>query len=357
MITKLCGRVRRPRPPAGGRKPRWAGRGIAQLIVMVLVVEVVMAATTVQALFMGPVRQPNGKPSLPVAKPFFPATTRFYTDPHNPAATWVRDHPHDRRAAAIGKRIAAEPQAAWLTETNESLVEERTRALVRTAAAQRRLPVLVPYTIPQRDCQQLSSGGAGDTAAYGRWSEALARGIGDGRAIVILEPDALAHMSCLKRRQQAERFAALSYAARAFQRGAPRARVYYDAGNSGWQPARTMADRLRRAGIERYGDGIAVNVSNFNATADEVRYGLSVIRELRRPRLGVVVDTSRNGAGPTRKHSFCDPPGRKLGRPPTAATGIPGIDAFLWVKQPGQADGCAAGAGMFLPGYAYRLTR
>ncbi|WP_244320773.1 glycoside hydrolase family 6 protein [Streptomyces melanosporofaciens] len=219
MITKLCARVRRPRPPAGGRKPKWAGRGIAQLIVMVLVVEVVMAATTVQALFVGPVRQPNGKPSLPVAKPFFPATTRFYTDPHNPAATWVRDHPHDRRASAIAERIAAEPQAAWLTETNESLVEERTRSLVRTAAAQRRLPVLVPYTIPQRDCQQLSSGGAGDTAAYGRWSEALTRGIGDGRAIVILEPDALAHMSCLKRRQQAERFAALSYAARALQRG------------------------------------------------------------------------------------------------------------------------------------------
>ncbi|MGW7695405.1 glycoside hydrolase family 6 protein [Streptomyces asiaticus] len=357
MITKLCGRDRRPRPPARARTSRWAGRGIAQLIVMVLVVEVVMAATAVQALFVGPVRPPATKPSLPVAKPFFPATTRFYVDPHNPAATWVRDHPHDRRATAIARRIAAEPQAAWLTETNESLIEERARNLVRTAAAQRRLPVLVPYTIPQRDCQQLSSGGAGDTAAYRRWSEALARGIGDGRAIVILEPDALAHMSCLRRRQQADRFAALAYAARALQRGAPRARVYYDAGNSGWQPARTMAERLRHAGIERYGDGIAVNVSNFNATADEVRYGLSVIRELRRPRLGVVVDTSRNGAGPTRKHSFCDPPGRKLGRPPTAATGIPGVDAFLWVKQPGQADGCAAGAGMFVPGYAYRLTR
>ncbi|MFG2579491.1 glycoside hydrolase family 6 protein [Streptomyces malaysiensis] len=356
MITKLRGRDRGPRPPAGGRTSR-AGRGVAQLIVMVLVVEVVMAATTVQAFFVGPVRRPAAKPSLPIAKPFFPATTRFYTDPHNPAATWVRDHPHDRRAAAISRRIAAEPQAAWLTETDESLIEERARTIVRTAAADRRLPVLVAYNIPQRDCQQMSSGGAGDTAAYQRWSDALTRGIGRGRAIVIVEPDALAHMSCLKRRQQAERYAALSYAARALQRGAPRARIYYDAGNSGWLPPSTMAERLWRAGIERYGDGIAVNVSNFNTTADEVRYGLSVIRALRLPRLGVVIDTSRNGAGSTRNHSFCDPPGRKLGRPPTAATGIPGIDAFLWVKQPGQADGCAAGAGMFVPGYAYRLTR
>ncbi|WNE97434.1 glycoside hydrolase family 6 protein [Streptomyces luomodiensis] len=357
MIAKLRERVGRTRPPTRGRTSRWAGRGVAQLIVMVLVAEVVMAATTVQALFAGPTPRSAPKPTLPVVKPAFPATTRFYVDPHNPAASWVRDHPRDRRAAAISRRIAAEPQGAWLTETNESLIEERARYLVRTAAAQRRIPVLVTYTIPQRDCQQLSSGGAGDTAAYRRWSEALTRGIGDGRAIVILEPDALAHMSCLKPRQRAERFAALSYAARALQRGAPRARVYYDAGNSGWQPARTMAARLRHAGIERYGDGIAVNVSNFNATADEVRYGLSVVREVRRPRLGVVVDTSRNGAGPTRSHRFCDPPGRKLGKPPTAATGIPGVDAFLWIKEPGQADGCAAGAGTFVPGYAYRLTR
>ncbi|MEU2206112.1 glycoside hydrolase family 6 protein [Streptomyces hygroscopicus] len=357
MITNRSGGVTGSRPPVRRRTSRWAGRGVAQLIVMVLVAEVVMAATTVQALLAGPVRHPAPRPSLPVVKPAFPATTRFYTDPHNPAATWVRDHPRDRRAAAIGRRIAAEPQAAWLTETNESLIEERARHLVRTAAARRRLPVLVAYAIPQRDCEQLSSGGAGDVAAYRRWSDALARGIGRGRTIVILEPDALAHMSCLKRRQRAERFAALSYAARALQRGAPRARIYYDAGNSGWLPARTMAERLRRAGVERYGDGIAVNVSNFNATADEVRYGLSVVREVRRPHLGVVIDTSRNGAGPTRNHRFCDPPGRKLGRPPTAATGIPGVDAFLWIKQPGQADGCAAGAGMFVPGYAYRLTR
>lgn len=357
MILRLRDRADRGRPAVRRRTSPWLGRSIAaQLLVMVLVAEAVMAVTATRSLFLTPRPPAAVGPSLSVAKPFFPVTTRFYTDPHNPAAQWVRDHPRDRRAAAIRKHIAAQPQAAWLTETNESLVEERIRGLVGTAGAQRRWPVLVAYAIPQRDCEQLSSGGIGDVAAYRRWIDAFTRGIGGAQAVVILEPDALAHMSCLKRRQRAERFAALSYAARVLERRAPRARVYYDAGNSGWQPARTMAERLRHAGIDRYGDGIAVNVSNFNATGDEVRYGLSVLRELRRPRLGVVVDTSRNGAGPTRNHRFCDPLGRKLGRPPTAATGMPGVDAFLWVKQPGQADGCAAGAGVFVPRYAYRLT-
>lgn len=359
MFTGSTGprdRADRARPPVRSRRTAWLSRGMVHVLVMVLVAEVVMAITTVGPL-LKPAATHDFRPPPPVTKPFYPATTRFYADPHNPAASWVRAHPRDRRTAAIRRRIADQPQAAWFTETNESLVQEQARGLVDAAAARRRLPVLVAYAIPQRDCAQYSSGGSGDAGvAYRRWIDAFTRGIGDRPALVVLEPDALAHLGCLRKRQRTERFAALTYAARTLQRRAPRTRVYYDAGNSGWQPARTMAARLRHAGIDRYGDGIAVNVSNFNATGDEVRYGLSVLAELRRPRLGVVVDTSRNGAGPTRKHQFCDPPGRRLGRDPTTATGIPGVDAFLWIKQPGQADGCAAGAGVFIPGYAYRLT-
>ncbi len=358
MPVTIRGRAGGDRPATHRRRSRWTVRGMVQLAVMVLVVEAAMAAAIMQSLLTPRSAAPDGRPqrSLPVARPYYPATARFYTDPHNAAAEWVRDHPRDRRAAAIRRHIAAQPQAAWYTETNESLVEERIRGLVQRAAAERRLPVLVAYSIPLRDCEELSSGGIGDAAAYQRWMDAFTRGIGDAPALVILEPDALAHMGCLKRKQRAERFRALSYAGRVLERRAPRARVYYDAGNSGWQPARTMAERLRHAGADRYGDGIALNVSNFNETRDEVRYGRSVLKDLGRPGQGMVVDTSRNGAGPTRRHRFCDPPGRKLGAAPTTATGMPGVDAFLWVKHPGQADGCAAGAGVFVPGYAYRLT-
>ncbi|GAA4882546.1 glycoside hydrolase family 6 protein [Kitasatospora terrestris] len=61
-----------------------------------------------------------------------------------------------------------------------------------------------------------------------------------------------------------------------------------------------------------------------------------------------VVDTSRNGKGswtpPAGKYSgdpqvWCNPPGRGIGDRPTAATGTPLVDAYLWIKTIGQSDG------------------
>ncbi|UCG25603.1 MAG: glycoside hydrolase family 6 protein, partial [Chloroflexota bacterium] len=65
-----------------------------------------------------------------------------------------------------------------------------------------------------------------------------------------------------------------------------------------------------------------------------------------------VVDTSRNGVGPWSPppypdpQDWCNPPDRGLGQTPTADTGNPLIDAFLWVKIPGESDGeCTRGLG------------
>ncbi len=54
------------------------------------------------------------------------------------------------------------------------------------------VPVLVAYNVPGRDCAQYSAGGAATGDVYRAWIEAFAAGIGDHRAIVILEPDGLA---------------------------------------------------------------------------------------------------------------------------------------------------------------------
>ena len=59
------------------------------------------------------------------------------------------------------------------------------------AALEGRVPVLVAYDIPFRDCAQYSSGGAVDTASYEAWIDGFARGIGKRKAVVILEPDSL----------------------------------------------------------------------------------------------------------------------------------------------------------------------
>jgi endoglucanase len=78
-----------------------------------------------------------------------------------------------------------------------------------------------------------------------------------------------------------------------------------------------------------------------------------------------VIDTSRNGNGAppggAGVNEWCNPTGRALGRAPTTSTGVAGVDAFLWVKYPGQSDGaCRAGepaAGTWWPSYALALAR
>jgi glycosyl hydrolase family 6 len=75
--------------------------------------------------------------------------------------------------------------------------------------------------------------------------------------------------------------------------------------------------------------------------------------------------TSRNGHGPDNMQAYagapydqptsvistlaggnwCNPPGSGLGLRPTASTGGPLLDAYLWVKTPGQSDGQCDSAG------------
>ena len=45
--------------------------------------------------------------------------------------------------------------------------------------------------------------------------------------------------------------------------------------------------------------------------------------------------------------NWCNPPASGLGLKPTASTGVPLLDAYLWVKTPGQSDGqCDAAGGV-----------
>src|SRR5439155_100801 len=125
------------------------------------------------------------------------------------------------------------------------------------------------------------------------------------------------------------------------------------AGNAAWQPAGVMAARLRSAGIGA-ARGFALNVSNFRSTADSEAYGLAVSAALGGG-VPFVIDTSRNGAGPAPGNVWCNPPGRGLGTPPTTDTGRPLVDAYLWVKAPGESDGACNGgppAGTWWPEYA-----
>jgi endoglucanase len=81
--------------------------------------------------------------------------------------------------------------------------------------------------------------------------------------MVILEPDAIANMTCLSSADQATRMSLLSDAVKMLKTGKG-TRVYVDAGHSAWLSASDAASRLGQAGLAA-ADGFSLNVSNYQA--------------------------------------------------------------------------------------------
>ncbi|HYO38556.1 MAG TPA: glycoside hydrolase family 6 protein [Nocardioidaceae bacterium] len=295
------------------------------------------------------------------------AQVRFFVDPTNhaaTAATALRVAGRQAAARELSAEIGDRPSAVWLTPVNEA-VYSQAQAVTQAAEERQQLPVLVAYNLPGRDCGQYSSGGAADIDAYLDWLGSMAAGIGERPAVVVLEPDAIALTleGCTSGQSAPERYRMLKEAVTILKRQ-PKVKIYLDAGNASWiGDLDALAGALRAAGIGS-ADGFALNVSNFETTARSVRYGDELSRRLEGAHY--VVDTSRNGAGPpqgagTGHRAWCNPPGVRLGTPPTTRTAHPLVDAYLWVKQPGDSDGaCGAGApaaGTWWGAYASELTK
>ncbi|MEU6741696.1 glycoside hydrolase family 6 protein [Streptosporangium sandarakinum] len=284
------------------------------------------------------------------------ADSSFYVDPATGAAKWVAANPGDYRTPVIRDRIAAVPQARWFTTTNTSTVRGQVSDFVGAAASAGKTPIMVVYNIPNRDCSGASAGGAPNHTAYRQWIDEVAAGLQGRPASIILEPDVLPIMtSCMSAAQQQETNASMAYAGKKLKAASPAAKVYFDIGHSGWLSASDAAARLKAAGIADSGDGFSLNVSNYRWTSTEVAYAKNIISATGVSRLRAVIDTSRNGNGP-QGSEWCDPAGRAIGTPSTTATGDPMIDAFLWIKLPGESDGCIGPAGQFVPQRAYDLA-
>ncbi|MFF9012318.1 glycoside hydrolase family 6 protein [Streptomyces sp. NPDC014870] len=316
-----------------------------------------------------------------------PDPVRFHVPAANPAAlAQYRDltASGDTRTAAGLLAMVRAPHAVWLGDSTPAEVERTARATVEAAAREGTVPVLVLYNAPGRDCSQYSAGGAGTDAAYTDWTDAVARGIGAHRALVVLEPDSLALLpsDCgqddSSGTRTAARYAAVRHAVDVLEPLAGTA-VYLDAGNPGWHAVETVVPRLVKAGVDR-ATGFTVNVSHYHSDADSAWYATLVsgcLAHVARAgeatdcperswtraeattwlgehalgpaadRAHFVTDTSRAGRGPwTPKpgahadpQEWCNPPGRGLGPRPTAETGDPLHDAKLWIKTPGESDG------------------
>jgi len=276
---------------------------------------------------------------------------RLFAEPVNPALTaaeqWRGLRPAD---AALLERIGRAPQAFWVGSLQ---VADAVNAYVSAATAANALPVLVAYNIPQRNC---GAGGLPTGDAYLTWIRGFSAGIGNRRAIVILEPDALAGMDCLSAEDRARRTSLIRQAVGILKSNAA-TYVYIDAGHPRWLSVNEIASRLSAADIAR-ADGFALNVANFISNADNVAYGEAISALVRGKHF--VIDTGRNGAGPTSTNEWCNPPGRGLGVTPTTATGHRLVDALLWIKRPGESDGVCNGgpaSGRFWPEYALGLAQ
>lgn len=257
-------------------------------------------------------------------------TRGLFVDPLMPAA----------QQGSAYATIAKKPQALWFS--NEYYPTSQVRAAahryVARAAQARKTPVLVVYSIPDRDCGQYSSGGLPGGRAYKSWVAQLARGIRGSRSMVVLEPDAIPFYGSGACQNSTGRLALLRYATRTLARAG--AWVYLDAGHSDWTPYDGRALLLKKAGIG-YARGFSTNVSNFRRTGSEKVYATYLLRKLRQLDVkGVkyVIDTSRNGAASPVSGDVINPTWARVGaRPRLVFKGA--FDGTLWVKHPGESDG------------------
>ena len=356
-----------------------------------------------------------------------PTNTRFYVPP--PAAGSTQQmisllRAGDTQDAVRLGVMEITSQAVWLAGGTPAQVSATVGRSMQAAARSGAVPVFVLYNIPGRDCGSYSAGGAQTTADYEAWIDAVAAAIGDGKAVLAVEPDALANLpsdcgydptKINVQQATADRYAQINYGVTALE-AKPQAFVYLDAGNSNWHAVGDMTVRLLAGGLGK-AQGFFSNVSNFQSTENEAKFDGWISAclafgsnaqdggwrlghydycasqyysplgpvdpnnyatwvysdEWYQQNLGnavasthFVIDTSRNGQGPLPASVYseppynqsapvvqtltngrwCNPPGRGLGLRPTANTGVPLLDAYLWVKTPGQSDGtCDAQGG------------
>jgi endoglucanase len=366
--------------------------------------------------------------------------TEFYVPiPEDGAVAQAWELLKSRDLADARKLIAlvTTPHAVWFTSGTPGEVKRAVHQTVEDAEREHRVPVLVAYNLPYRDCAQYSAGGATDTAAYEAWMDAFAQGIGKDKAVVILEPDGLGLIPynttingvsewCKPTvtdssgnpipapgASPADRYAQINYAVDSIEGHAPRASLYLDSGHSAWLGVGEAAYRLTKAGVAR-AQGFFLNVSNYQLTSDSTQFGTWVSDAIAAPSgapswafdssgnfhfdwlpsqydpatnytmvnyspayaatvtagiqsfMGAavatthfVIDTGRNGQGPLNAAPYalapynqsasvisglnggdwCNAYGAGAGLRPSANTGVALLDAYLWVKVPGESDG------------------
>ena len=274
---------------------------------------------------------------------------------------WVPDYDRSGRYAQqypLVSKIFRYPGAHWYGEgaglRRIRKLHKRVNRLMQRAHPA--LPIIVIYSLPDRDMGMYSRGGSLNRRRYYDFVEEIAIGIGEREPVVIFEPDGLAMVPNMLSDQAAERLDIMR-GGLVLLDSLCNATVYVDVGHSAWLEAEVAGKMLTDIAVPSCIRGFSVNVSNYRTTAESIRWAEQVAEHTCYKHY--VIDTSRNGSGPMGAE-WCNPPGRSLGVPATQDTASDLCDAYLWIKVPGESDGqCNGGpaAGQFWPEYADQLVR
>lgn len=278
-----------------------------------------------------------------------------YADPNSKVAEAAAQATSsgDTDSDEVFTRLAGTPQGIWLTpeEYPAGSVGPFVAQAVAAADKAGQVPTFVLYGIPDRDCSGQHSAGGLPAEQYGPWVGEIAAAAGAGGDVAaVVEPDGLS--SLLECGDRGQRVGLIADAAhRLADAGVT---TYLDGGHSHWVDPAELAPLLTDAGVADV-RGFSTNVSNFQSDQDEQAYGeeLSALLD----GAHYVVDSGRNGFGAST--DWCNPPGRAFGTEPGVASGPEHLDAYVWVKPPGESDGeCGGGppAGQFWSDRALELA-
>jgi endoglucanase len=208
-------------------------------------------------------------------------------------------------------------------------------------------------------CRELPT--AEQVASYKDWINNWARGIGNARVVMDLQPD-MPFLNCTPDHSQVPA-QELNYAAQVFS-ALPRTTVYVDAGAADWQSVSSVVSLLRESGVQ-YTRGFALGATHYASTADELLYGRRVVQALAAQGITgmhFIINTAQNGKPFTVQQDLAEFKSMKpcatkqstqcvtLGIPPTtdvagdpkadgltrreAAIAAKLCDAYLWFGRP-----------------------
>jgi endoglucanase len=200
---------------------------------------------------------------------------------------------------------------------------------------------------------------------YDAWISQFAQGLGNYRAVIYLEEDALITMPRVSPSERAVREAEVAYAVTALEQD-PHVVVYIDAGASDTLITPRHYARMLKASDVAQAQGFSVNSTHHEWVASEIHFGQQISRYLGGAHF--VVQTGSAGRGPDLNphprtqgvEDLCNPPGTGLG-PLTWNTGYKDVDGLLWYANVGFTanipchDG-APGLATFWPQYAYGIV-